>query len=87
MKKYLFEDLEQANFEFGKTITLYGDKDVYFLGIEKVSDCQYELKYKRFEDQGQECRTVRGVPLHKQYFDSIVLDDEGKLHVLYKLIK
>ena len=87
MEKFNFENLKEVNGYRGKTIELPIVGDVCFLRVKQINSNMYILNYEKFDDMGQVGRTVREIPIHKEQFDSIIIDDANKLKLLYKLIK
>lgn len=87
MEKFNFENLNEVNAHYGKTIVLPIVGDVCFLRVNQINSNMYILNYEKFDDMGQVGRTVREIPIHKEQFDSIIIDDTNKLKLLYKLIK
>lgn len=87
MLKFNFENLNEVNAHYGKTIELPIVGDVCFLRVKQINSNMYILNYEKFDDMGQVGRTVREIPIHKDHFDSIIIDDTNKLKLLYKLIK
>lgn len=87
MEKFNFKNLKEVNGYHGKTIELPIVGDVCFLRVKQINSNMYILNYEKFDDMGQVGRTVREIPIHKEQFDSIIIDDTNKLKLLYKLIK
>ena len=87
MEKFNFEILNEVNAHYGKTIEMPIVGDVCFLRVKQINSNMYILNYEKFDDMGQVGRTVREIPIHKEQFDSIIIDDTNKLKLLYKLIK
>ena len=87
MLKFNFENWNEVNAHYGKTIELPIVGEVCFLRVKQLNDNMYILNYEKFDDMGQVGRTVREIPIHKEQFDSIIIDDKNKLKLLYKLIK
>ena len=87
MEKFNFENLNEVNAHYGKTIEMPIVGDVCFLRVKQINSNMYILNYEKFDDMGQVGRTVREIPIHKEQIDSIIIDDTNKLKLLYKLIK
>ena len=87
MEKFNFENLNEVNAHYGKTIEMPIVGDVCFLRVKQINSNMYNLNYEKFDDMGQVGRTVREIPIHKEQIDSIIIDDTNKLKLLYKLIK